>query len=66
MEGNRTWKKFMELDYCNEDFAGPGRDYEKENPSSFEKFKLGEGKAWLHPKKELVDFAINWLEKNRE
>ena len=64
--GEKIWKEFEELDYCDEDFIRIGRDFARKNPQSFEKFSMGEGKARLYPQAKMVNYAVDWLEKNRE
>ena len=62
--GKRVWVSFEDLDYNDEDFPQLGAEFEKEHPIL--KGKIGQADSKLLPMKELIDFAISWLEKNRK
>ena len=62
--GERKWFMFNDLDYSSDDFLEIGKDYEQD-PNKISRGKIGYAKSTLIPQRELVDFAIFWLEKNR-
>ncbi|MBY8999641.1 MAG: AAC(3) family N-acetyltransferase [Candidatus Heimdallarchaeota archaeon] len=61
--GKRIWKGFEDLDYNDEDFPQIGADFEREQPIL--QGKIGQANSKLIQMKELVDFAVVWMEKNR-
>ncbi|MHA1776614.1 MAG: aminoglycoside N(3)-acetyltransferase [Promethearchaeia archaeon] len=63
-EGRRKWIEYEDIDYNDEDFMKLGKEYENSNlPFSIGKVGIGTAKIFLM--KNLVDFAVNWMEKNR-
>ena len=64
VDGERTWVEYEDVDVDNEDFSLIGSDYESQT-NSFHKGKIGEAEARLIPLRELVDFAVPWLEFHR-
>ncbi len=62
-DGKRVWKSFEDLDYDDEDFPQIGTDFEKAHKIS--QGKIGQADSKLIEIKELIDFAINWMENNR-
>ena len=62
--GERNWVMFKDLDYSSDDFLEIGKDYEQ-SQNKISRGKIGYAKSTLIPQRELVDFAIFWIEKNR-
>lgn len=62
--GNRVWKKYETLFVDGEDFIQIGEAFEKEH--DVKKVTLGNAVLKLMKQRELVDFAVQWIEKNRK
>ena len=62
--GKRVWKPYETLFVDGEDFTEIGAAFEKVHPVSI--VKLGETEIKLMKQRELVDFAIEWIEDNRK
>lgn len=63
MEGERVWHKYEMQSLKTDDFINIGGAYEK--TGLIQKEKLGNGLVRLIPQKPLVDFAVEWMSKNR-
>ena len=63
-KGERVWKAYETLFVDGEDFIDIGRAFETEHPVN--KVKLGGAQLRLMKQRELVDFAVEWIEKNRK
>ena len=63
-DGKRVWKEYRDILFKDEDFEQIGNDYEKENSVSIG--CIGKAKSKLIPQREMVDFAVKWMEKNRK
>lgn len=61
--GKRVWKAYDTLFVDGEDFGEIGEAFEKEYPVA--KATLGKAVIRLMNQRELVDFAVKWIEKNR-
>lgn len=61
--GERVWKGYRTLFVDGEDFDQIGAAFEKE--CSVQKVALGNGIIALMKQRELVDFAVNWIGRNR-
>lgn len=59
----RVWKEYETLFVDGEDFDQIGEAFEKEY--DVKKATLGNGTITLMKQRELVDFAVKWIEKNR-
>jgi aminoglycoside 3-N-acetyltransferase len=62
--GIRRWVNYNDLDYSSDDFLEIGRAYESQS-DNISREKLGYASSTLIPQRELVDFAIQWMENNR-
>lgn len=60
---NRVWKTYETLYVDGEDFCDIGKAFEKE--CRVEKVMLGSGTLTFMKQRELVDFAVRWIEKYR-
>ena len=61
--GERVWKRYDTLFVDGEDFAEIGKAFESMHLVS--KVMLGNGQLTFIRQRELVDFAVEWIEKNR-
>lgn len=61
--GKRVWKSYDTLFVDGEDFNDIGQAFEKE--CHVKKASLGNGSIIFMKQRELVDFAVKWIEKNR-
>ncbi len=62
--GERVWKGYSTLFVDGEDFDEIGEAFEKEH--SVQRVSLGNGMIAFMKQRELVDFAVNWIEHNRK
>lgn len=63
-DGKRVWKQYETLFVDGEDFNEIGAAFE--NTCSVRKVALGNGTITLMKQRELVDFAVTWIEQNRK
>lgn len=63
-DGKRVWKEYRDILFGEEDFGYIGKDYEKENSVGIG--YIGKAKSKLTAQREMVDFAVKWMEKNRK
>lgn len=61
--GKRVWKAYDTLFVDGEDFVRIGQEFEK--VCNVYKSPLGNGTITLMRQRELVDFAVKWIENNR-
>lgn len=61
--GRRVWKEYETLYVDGEDFADIGAAFEQSH--DVRKAALGNGTLRLMRQRELVDFAVQWIEQNR-
>ena len=62
--GHRVWKEYKTLYVDGEDFNLIGEAFEKE--CTVNRVPLGNGSIAFMKQRELVDFAVAWIEKNRK
>lgn len=62
-DGKRVWKAYETLFVDGEDFVEIGKAFEE--ACSVRKATLGNATIRLMKQRELVDFAVEWIEKNR-
>lgn len=62
--GKRVWKKYETLFVDGEDFIEIGRGFEENFPVSTG--LIGEAKIRLMNQRDLVDYAVGWIENNRK
>lgn len=62
--GGRRWVTFMDLDLNTEDFPELGAAFESACPTASHG-PAGYGTARLLPVREMVDFAVQWMTRNR-
>ena len=61
--GKRVWKAYETLFVDGEDFIEIGAEFEAAHPVNTA--TIGGAKVRLMKQRELVDFAVEWIEKNR-
>lgn len=61
--GRRVWKAYDTLFVDGEDFEQIGEAFERE--CTVHKAPLGNGEITFMRQRELVDFAVRWIERNR-
>lgn len=64
VDGKRQWIFFDMLDLDTDDFDTIGDAYEAEN--NIPRGKVGDAEVRLMKQRPLVDFAVEWMEKNRK
>lgn len=62
--GQRVWTAYETLFVDGEDFIEIGKDFETLH--AVNRVKLGKAELRLMKQRELVDFAVEWIEKNRK
>lgn len=62
--GKRVWKAYETLFVDGEDFVDIGKAFEEKH--TVHKSTVGEAEVRLMNQRELVDFAVDWIEKNRK
>lgn len=62
--GQRVWKTYETLYVDGEDFVDIGNAFEKE--CEVTKVQLGNGIITMMRQRDIVDFAVKWIEKNRK
>lgn len=64
VDGKRVWKTYETLFVDGEDFVEIGEAFEKEYP--VKKVTLGNATLRFMKQRDLVDFAVKWIEENRK
>lgn len=64
VNGERKWVTYNTLVVDGEDFVDIGKDFEKEN--KVKTVIIGNAVCRLMKQRDIVDFAIKWIEKNRK
>ena len=62
-KGERKWVSWEEIEYNSDDFRELGIAFEKS--IGYRTIKVGQAESRLLPMKELIDFAVEWFQKNR-
>ena len=63
VNGKREWVTYETLYVDGEDFEKIGQAFEEDKNNVSIK-KMGDGEVRLMNQKQLVDFAVKWIEKN--
>lgn len=63
-DGKRKWAKYQDIEFNDDLFSAIGKEYESKHQYSTAQIGLTEAK--LFDQKEIVDFAVNWLEKKEK
>ncbi len=65
--GSRTWTTFKDINVDDSDFDRLGEDFLRSDVGKIvRRGKVGIANCQLMPQRAIVDFAVDWLEKNRE
>lgn len=64
VDGKRKWVTYNTLAVDGEDFEDIGRDFEKEH--EVKKVTIGNAQVRFMKQRDIVDYAIKWIEKNRK
>jgi aminoglycoside 3-N-acetyltransferase len=64
LEGKRVWQTFEDIENDDEDFEEIGKAFAQQTGLG-RTGKIGQADAKLVPQREIVDFAVRWMEKNR-
>lgn len=62
--GQNVWTQYQDIEFNDDLFPAIGKEYELEH--EYSTAKIGMTEAKLFEQKEMVDFAINWLEKRNK
>jgi aminoglycoside 3-N-acetyltransferase len=65
LKGKRLWQTFEDTETDDDDFETIGKAFAEEGGLEHVG-KIGQADAKLLPQKELVDFAVQWMEMNRK
>ncbi len=64
VDGKRQWVTYETLNVDGEDFEQIGNDFE--STASVKKVTIGNAIATCMSQREIVDFSVQWIEKNRK
>lgn len=64
VHGARQWVEYRDFNWNSEDFAAIGEDFGQET-GQITYGKTAAAAAQLIPQRELVDYAVKWLEHKR-
>ena len=64
VEGERRWVAYEDIDWNNDDFALLGADFARDTGAQIEG-QVGQARALLMPQRALVDYGVEWLERQR-
>ena len=62
--GKRVWKEYETLFVDGEDFEDIGAAFEEKNMANIT--GIGNAKIRLMNQRDIVDFAVEWIENNRK
>jgi aminoglycoside 3-N-acetyltransferase len=61
--GIRVWKGYEDINFNDDDFIDIGKAFEKDNDVRIG--RVGQAKSRLMSQRKIVDYAVKWIEKNR-
>ncbi|GIP39353.1 AAC(3) family N-acetyltransferase [Paenibacillus sp. J31TS4] len=64
VNGRREWTEFEDLDFETDDFAALGEGFERDT-GNVRRGKVAGAEARLMPMRQLVDYAVCWMERHR-
>ncbi|OBZ10551.1 AAC(3) family N-acetyltransferase [Bacillus sp. FJAT-27264] len=64
VDGNRQWVEFKELDWESVDFVALAAQFQ-EDTGRIALGQVAAARAKLIPQREIVDYAVRWMERNR-
>jgi len=62
--GKRVWKTWEEIEYDDEDFPQLAAEFEEKTGRRL--VYIGQAESHLFPMRELIDWGVEWIKKNRE
>ena len=66
-EGSRTiWEEFSDINYDSDDFEQIGADFERDCPQAYIRGNVQNSTCVLAQQRLMVDYAVNWMERNRK
>lgn len=66
VSGKRKWAELKDIKNISDDFEKLGSDFMKSRALDISTGYIGQAKSQLIRQKALVDFAVEWMEKNRK
>ena len=64
-DGKRLWLEIEDYELSSHDFNEIGQRFSRRSDVSWNTGRVGQGRAELLSQREVVDFAVSWMEKNR-
>ncbi|MBU0685637.1 MAG: AAC(3) family N-acetyltransferase [Candidatus Thermoplasmatota archaeon] len=64
LEGMREWVEYQDFDWDDSDFTAIGTSF-VEKTGLVRSGRVANGKALLIPQRPFIDYAVEWMEKNR-
>jgi aminoglycoside 3-N-acetyltransferase len=65
LNGERVWRQYDDINSSDDDFEAIGAAFEKACPESLHISRVGAAEARLISQRALVDFAVDWMTRNR-
>ena len=66
VSGSRRWTTFEEIEPDSSDFERIGKDFLRSDPgNAARQGRVGLADCQLMPQRDVVDFAVGWMEENR-
>jgi aminoglycoside 3-N-acetyltransferase len=65
LAGQREWVRIRDIALDWSDFERIGEDFERKT-GEVRRGEVGDAAAQLMPQRDLVDFAVAWMEEHRE
>lgn len=65
VDGEREWTDWEDISIDDDDFEACGEAFERANPGVVERGTVGVGDSKRIEQRPLVDFAVEWFERNR-
>lgn len=66
VSGSREWVDIKDIRSNTDDFEDIGSAFSKSSDISIMQAEIGQAKSWLFRQKDLVDFAVEWMEANHK
>lgn len=58
--------EFRDIELYEGDFDTIGSEFIKKKPNSIEPGSIGKARSQLFRQRDIVDFAVKWIEENRK
>ncbi len=66
VSGRREWVDIKDIKSVTDDFEEIGSAFARSNKGSIVRSGIGQARSLLFSQRDLVDFAVDWMEKNRK